>query len=107
MQFAEILGNHEVELGLAIVSPADGAAFIQYYFSNPIICIAYLVWLAAIWFHLTHGFWSALQTIGWNNRIWFDRLKCFSTIFATVVMLGFAVVVIAFYVKSLGLCCAA
>ncbi len=101
MQFAEILGHHEVELGAAVVSVADGAAFIQYWFSNPIICVLYLIWFAALWFHLTHGFWSALQTIGWSNQIWFNRWKCISNIFATVVFLGFALVVVVFFLKSL------
>ena len=104
MQFAEIIGCHDVELGDQIVSPTAGAAFIQYYFAQPVVCIIYLIWFAAIWFHLTHGFWSALHTIGWNNKIWFERLKCISKIFATVICLGFAVVVIAAYINSLGLC---
>ena len=33
MMFAELLGHHEVELGSRVVSPQDGADFIQYYFS--------------------------------------------------------------------------
>lgn len=96
MQFAEITENIS-----SIGAPADGAAFIKYWFSNPIYCGLYLVWFVALWFHLTHGFWSALQTIGWNNKIWFNRLKCISTIFATIIFLGFASVVIYFYISSL------
>jgi len=104
MQFAEILGYHYVELGAGansiVVSVVDGATFIQYWFSNPIICILYLIWFAALWFHLTHGFWSALQTVGWSNQIWFNRWKCISNIFATVIFLGFAFVVVVFYLKQ-------
>ena len=99
MQFAEIMGHHEVALGSAMVSTVDGAAFIDYWFSNPIISILYLIWFAALWFHLTHGFWSALQTIGWNNKIWFNRWKIISNIFATVIFLGFASVVIFTFAK--------
>ena len=97
MQFAEIIGNHE----LGPFPPADGAAYIAALFSSPVYCIIYLVWFAAIWFHLTHGFWSAFHTIGWDNQIWLGRLKCIANIFATVVFLGFAVVVVAFYLRSL------
>lgn len=100
MQFVEIVGSGDAVLGGVAIDPADGAAFISYYFSNPIFCILYLIWFVALWFHLTHGFWSALQTIGWNNNIWFDRLKCISNIFATVIFIGFALVVVAFYLKS-------
>ncbi|OAV72003.1 succinate dehydrogenase (or fumarate reductase) cytochrome b subunit, b558 family [Bacteroidales bacterium Barb6] len=104
MMFAELIGHHEVEMGGAMLATTDGAAFVRYYFSNIIIVVLYLAWYVALWFHLTHGFWSALQTIGWNNTLWFNRWKVISNIFATVVCLGFAFVTIAFYVKSL--CCA-
>ena len=71
MMFAELIGHHEVALGSAMVSPQDGAAFINYYFQgNAVITVLYLIWYVALWFHLTHGFWSAIQTIGWNNTIW-------------------------------------
>ena len=97
MQFAEIIGNHD----LGPFGPTDGAAYIQALFSSPVYCIIYLVWFAALWFHLTHGFWSAFQTIGWDNQIWLKRLKCIANIFATVVFLGFALVVVVFYLRSL------
>ena len=101
MMFAELMGHHEVELGGNPVSPQDGAAFVNYYFSCIVNVVLYLVWYVALWFHLTHGFWSALQTIGWNNTIWFNRWKVVSQVVATLICLGFAFVTIAIYVKSL------
>ncbi|MBP5364559.1 MAG: succinate dehydrogenase cytochrome b subunit [Bacteroidales bacterium] len=100
MMFAELVGA-EHQFG-----PTDGAAWLQFYFSQPVIVVLYLVWFVAIWFHLTHGFWSAIQTIGWNNLVWMSRIQKISTIFATIICLGFAAVVITFFVKSL-CCCAA
>ncbi|MDR2065505.1 MAG: succinate dehydrogenase cytochrome b subunit [Prevotellaceae bacterium] len=105
MQFAELMGNHEIKLGENLVSPTSGSAFIAYYFSNILFVVVYLVWLAALWFHISHGFWSALQTAGWNNEIWLPRLKFAANIFATFVCLGFAAVIITFYIKSLLGCC--
>lgn len=99
MQFAEIIGNHS----LGEFGPTDGAAYISALFSNPIYCIVYLIWFGAIWFHLTHGFWSAFHTIGWDNQIWIKRLKCIAKVVATIIFLGFAVVVVVFYLRSL--CC--
>ena len=87
MMFAELIGHHEVALGSAMVSPQDGAAFINYYFQgNAVITVLYLIWYVALWFHLTHGFWSAIQTIGWNNTIWMNRWECISKIVATVIL---------------------
>lgn len=101
MMFAEILGHHEVELGGSVVSPQDGVAFIKYYFSHLWVVIAYLIWYVALWFHLSHGFWSAIQTIGWNGRTWYNRWKVISQIVATVICLAFAFVTIFFYAKSI------
>ena len=101
MMFAELMGQHGVALGDTMVSPQNGVAFIRYYFSNVVIVALYLLWYAALWFHLTHGFWSALQTIGWNNSVWFNRWKVASDVFATLICLGFAFVTLFFYVKSL------
>ena len=83
------------------IAPTDGAAFIRETFSCPVYVIIYLVWFAAIWFHLTHGFWSALQTLGWSNKVWFERWKCISNIYSTLLILGFALVVVVFFAKSL------
>lgn len=98
MQFVELSGGHLNSLGY---EPTDGAALIVRLFSNPLYCGLYLLWLAALWFHLTHGFWSALQTIGFSNQVWLSRIKCLSNIFATVIFLGFASVVVYFYIISL------
>jgi len=102
-QFAELIGHHEVALGSAMVSPQDGAAFINYYFQgNAVITVLYLIWYVALWFHLTHGFWSAIQTIGWNNTIWMNRWECISKIVATVICGLFAIITIIFFLNGVG-----
>ncbi len=98
MQLVELLGQHTNSLDL---SPADGAALIQYTFSQWYYVVLYLVWFVALWFHLTHGVWSMFQTVGWANDIWYPRLKCISNIVATLVFLCFAAVVVFYFVSSL------
>ena len=107
MMFTELLGHHEVELGGNMVSPQAGSEFIKYYFSQTWVVVAYLVWYVALWFHLSHGFWSAFQTLGINNTKWLNRWKMVGQIVATVLCLGFAFVTIYFYAKSFcaGACC--
>lgn len=104
MMFMELLGHHEVVMGDgSVISPQSGAAFINYYFQgNLCVTVLYLIWYAALWFHLTHGFWSAIQTIGWNNTIWMNRWHCISNIFATVVCVVFAIITIIFYLNGVG-----
>lgn len=110
MQFQELFG---VKTGA--FDPQNGAAYVKYLFSgvydtaavqegvsfvpcpswiHPLYCALYLVWLGAIWFHLTHGVWSALQTMGFSNLIWLKRIKVISCIIATLIVLMFASVVV-------------
>lgn len=90
MMFVELVGCEE---GAALA--ANGAYWIQYTFTQPVYVVIYLVWLCALWFHLTHGFWSAIQTFGWNGKTWFCRWRVISIAYATLLFLGFAVVVLA------------
>lgn len=87
-------------------SPSDGFAYIQETFSNPVYVVLYVVWLAALWFHLSHGFWSAMQTLGINGKVWFDRWKTIGLVYTILLMLGFLVVVLAFaFGCAPSLCC--
>lgn len=105
MQLVEILGEHTNQFGYA---PTQGAALISDLFAQPLFVIIYLVWFVAIWFHLTHGVWSMFQTTGWANTTWYPRLKCISNIVATIVFIGFAAVVVVFFLRSIcGACGAA
>lgn len=101
MQFTELLGEHSTMLGGESYGPTDGTAIIAYTFSQPVYVVLYLVWLVALWFHLTHGFWSSLQTLGWSNKVWFNRWRVVSNIYSTIIVGGFALVVIIFFAKSL------
>jgi succinate dehydrogenase / fumarate reductase cytochrome b subunit len=42
--------------------------------------------------HLSHGFWSAFQTIGWSNDIWRKRLTVVAYLYAIAVAGGFAII---------------
>ncbi len=96
MQLVELCAKMGVELEHEI-DPANGAALIAINFSQLWRVILYTIWLAAIWFHLTHGFWSALHTLGWNGKNWINRLQCISNWYTTIVVVGFAAVPWYFY----------
>lgn len=55
-------------------------------------CVVYILAALLLALHLSHGFWSAFQTLGWNNQKWIARLKMISTIFAIVIGVGFAII---------------
>ena len=102
MQLPELMHNMGMHADtLTLAYAANGAYHIQQTFSSPVYVVLYLVWLFALWFHLTHGFWSSMQSLGWNNKVWINRWKCISNIYSTIVVLGFALVVVVFFVKTL------
>ena len=90
--------------GEAAENAANGVFWIKKTFSCPVYSCLYLVWLAALWFHLTHGIWSAMQTLGWSGKVWFNRWRCIGNIYATIVVLMFAAVVIWFAIQGCGSC---
>lgn len=91
MQLVEIMHGHDYAAA-GYHNPQDGAYFIQELFTQPVYSIIYIVWIVAIWFHLTHGFWSGMQTLGLSNNKWLPRLKTISNVIATIICLMFVVV---------------
>ncbi len=81
MQLPELMGDH--------VMP--GSYYLQATFSHIWVLPIYLVWFAALWFHISHGFWSAFQTLGTANDKWIPRWQCISKWWATIVFILFAV----------------
>lgn len=91
MQLVEVL--HMLGANVDTSLAADGVHYIKETFACPIYVALYVIWLVALWFHLTHGFWSALQTLGWANQIWFNRWRVIGNVVVTLIILGFLAVV--------------
>ena len=92
MMFAELMGDPY----MGGLHATDGYGYIVATFSNPVYTVLYIIWLAALWFHLTHGVWRAIQTLGLNGKELFDRWKCIVNIYTTIVILMFLVVALYF-----------
>lgn len=91
MQLPELMGG-EAAVGSQIVAGL---------FHMPAYCILYMVWLGALWFHLTHGVWSAMQTMGGSNHTWLPRIKMISNIVATLVILMFMAIPVYYLITNL------
>jgi succinate dehydrogenase / fumarate reductase cytochrome b subunit len=70
--------------------------FINYWWYD----LIYVLGAIFLGLHLTHGFWSAFQTIGLDNEIWRKRWTFFAKIFAIIIALGFAIIPIYFLIIS-------
>lgn len=102
MQFAELFG-----VQTSMFDPQNGSAIVTALFTSGwggiVYCLIYIVWLVGLWFHLSHGVWSALQTLGWSNLIWLKRIKVIGTVFATIAVGLFMIVVLYFLGVNIGL----
>jgi succinate dehydrogenase / fumarate reductase cytochrome b subunit len=111
MQLQELMGHHTVSVEGAEVAVTNGAALIAYTFSKWYNVLIYIVWLAALWFHLSHGIWSMFQSMGWANQTWYPRLKCLATAWTTLIAVGFAAVAgrnhnnLGIIVRNIVICC--
>lgn len=61
------------------------------------IAICYLVFFVVVWFHLRHGFAAIFQTLGLYNNKFGKAIEVIGVIYATIICLMFASVVILVY----------
>lgn len=88
-------------MGFDAEGATDPYTLVKSLFENPIYSGIYLVWIWALWFHLTHGFWSAFQSMGLNNSIWLPRLKVAGMVYAWFIALGFTVIPLYFLIAGM------
>ena len=101
MQLPEI---QERYLGDYTVEVMGGKEAIFAAFSQVWTLPIYLIGFVALWFPLTHGIWSAFQSVGTSNNVWLPRWKAISWWWATIVCGLFAVEAIVFTIMARGCC---
>ncbi|MEG8946252.1 succinate dehydrogenase cytochrome b subunit [Rosettibacter firmus] len=65
-------------------------------FQSPVYSFFYIVALIIMGFHLMHGFQSAFQTFGWNNKKYFPVIKMLGVIYTLIMVIGFVSIPIYF-----------
>ena len=61
--------------------------------------LIYVLGAVFLGLHLSHGFWSAFQTLGWENETWIIRLKWIGYLFSIIIAAGFASIPLYFLIK--------
>jgi len=64
-------------------------------FQRPLASGIYILAMLAIAFHLSHGVWSMLQTVGVNRPNWEPVLRCMAVLAAVLITGGFIAVPVA------------
>jgi succinate dehydrogenase / fumarate reductase cytochrome b subunit len=88
--------------GVEIIQTKDLYKQVAYSFQNPILVLFYVIAMAALAFHLIHGFQSAFQTLGFNHRRYIGLIKGIGIwVFGVIIPIAFAAMPLYFYFKSL------
>lgn len=74
-------------------------ALVSNLFLNPLYDMLYIAGGIMVGLHISHGFWSAFQTIGFSNQIWLKRLKCIAITIGVIFAVGFSYIPIYFMIK--------
>ena len=69
------------------------------FMNHPLYDVIYMIGGIFVGLHITHGFWSAFQTIGLNNIKWMKRLKCVANVIGYVFAIGFSAIPLYFMIK--------
>lgn len=92
MQMPELLGIGTFENSPYVLLNAT--------FGHWYVALIYIIAFVALWFHLTHGFWSMFQTVGWDGKTWFKRVKVIGIIVATIICLMFVTVAVNAFIQA-------
>ncbi len=68
--------------------------FIKYWWYD----MLYVAGAIFLGLHLSHGFWAAFQTLGWNGTKWLRRLEVIAYIYAAIIGFGFSIIPLYFLI---------
>lgn len=84
---------HLLDFTLGVVNPGyqEGHVYanVVHSFQNPIVAIFYIVAMALLCLHLSHGMWSMFQTLGLGSPRYTPLLKSLARLVAVLIFLGF------------------
>lgn len=70
------------------------------YFQDPLKVLWYVVAVCSLGFHVSHGFWSAFQSLGLNHPKYMPKIKCAAWAFGILVAGGFSALAIFCYFQG-------
>ncbi len=69
-------------------------------FQNPLIVFFYIFATMSLGLHVSHGFWSAFQSIGFNHPEYTPMLKKLALVYAIVIVIGYSILPIYAYLQG-------
>lgn len=88
------------ENGVEIVKARDLYKQVDYAFKNVGLVALYVIAMAALAFHLIHGFQSAFQTVGFNHKRYIGLVQFIGVwVFGVIIPILFAAMPLYFYFR--------
>lgn len=73
---------------------------LQAKFTDPLRVGAYVIAFVLLSLHLMHGFQSAFQSVGFNNKKYTPAIKKLGTLYAVIIPLGFIIIALYHYFNN-------
>ncbi len=70
----------------------------KHIFTNPVWFVLYMIGLLSLLYHLLHGFQSAFQSLGMNDKKWTPFIQIVGKVYSFAIVILFALMPIAFMV---------
>jgi len=93
----ELLNPVTLDIGGIPTEVKNVYGLVNYTFQELWVVVVYVIAGIFLALHLSHGFWSSLQSIGMSNAKWRDRLNIAGNIYAWFVGIGFALIALLQY----------
>lgn len=90
VDYNETIGQAPIEVGFTTIPAFDVFAMMVEGFSDPLFALLYIVAMALLCLHLTHGIASMFQSVGLRNEHWRKRLNTFALAMGWFIFIGFA-----------------
>jgi len=74
-------------------------AIISAKFSNPLYVLVYIFAMIVVAVHISHGFWSAIQTVGANHPTYQPIIKSVALGFSVIIGIGFGLLPIYIFLR--------
>jgi succinate dehydrogenase / fumarate reductase cytochrome b subunit len=87
------------EVNVGGVEMHNAYALVSNLFLSRAYDLIYITGGILVGLHISHGFWSAFQTIGFTNQIWLKRLKFLAIAVGIIFAAGFSYIPIYFMIK--------
>ncbi|SFH79949.1 succinate dehydrogenase cytochrome b subunit [Planctomicrobium piriforme] len=96
------LSDFKFELGWSSLEGAAPAVKAKVILSHVVRGAIYLVGAVILGVHVTHGFQSSFQSLGWNHPKYTPAIRCLSVILGLVVAIGFGSFPIVAWISNWG-----